>query len=108
LQRVGFVTVGHRFPAFKLGEHGLDGRGQLLVGVVNAPGVKLVGMKALKEVSHRLKVLGNGAGLDRATEEGAADAKVHGVLASWSVRRRHGSLVPVRSSVHFISITNRK
>jgi hypothetical protein len=36
-------------------------------------------MEALKEVSHRLKVLGNSAGLDRATEEGAAVAKVHGV-----------------------------
>jgi hypothetical protein len=36
-------------------------------------------MEALKEVSHSLKVLGYGACLCRATEEGAAVAKVHGV-----------------------------
>jgi hypothetical protein len=36
-------------------------------------------MEMLKEVSHRLKVLGDGACLYRATEEGAAVAKVHSV-----------------------------
>jgi hypothetical protein len=36
-------------------------------------------MEVLKEVSHSLKVLGDGACLYRATEEGAAVAEVHGV-----------------------------